>query len=492
MNRPTPALLLAGTLLLGACSNSNSDTASQSQAAPPASATGAEAETGIPANCRPAAPFTIQHPAWATNASLYQVNVRQYTPEGTFKALEPHLPRLQKMGVGILWLMPVQPIGVEKRKGKLGSQYSLSDYRSVNAEFGSMADLQHFINEAHKLGMHVILDWVANHTSWDSKLSKEHPDWFTKNAKGQFQPPVADWQDVIDLDYSKPGLRQYMTESMAFWVKEAGFDGFRCDVAGLVPTDFWDDTRAALEKIKPVFMLAEWDELHDPPFLPKGTFTPNTHLLEKAFDATYALKLHYLMDSIAQGKKPVAALPGYFATERKMYPAGVYLMNFTSSHDVNTWDNPEDIRLGKDAQAMAVLTTLLPGIPLVYSGQEAASTKKLRFFDKDTIQWGSYSRAQFYTTLLQLKKSNPALRNGDACVKFTILPAPTGCFAFERATADEKNRVLVVVNLSGQPQQFQRPAGAAAYTDAFAGAGSLVQEPQLNVPAHGWRVLVAK
>ncbi|RZK22927.1 MAG: hypothetical protein EOO56_06865 [Hymenobacter sp.] len=268
--------------------------------------------------------------------------------------------------------------------------------------------------------------------------------------------------------------------------------GFRCDVAGLVPTGFWDATRAEVEKLKPVFMLAEWDALHDPPFLPKGTFTPCTHLLEKAFDATYALKLHYLLDSIAQGKKPMAALPGYFAAERNPYPAGVYLLNFTSSHDVNSWDNPEDVRLGQDAQAMAVLTTLLPGIPLVYSGQEAASTRKLRFFDKDTIQWGNYSRKKFYTTLLQLKKASPALRNGDACAKFTILPAPAGCFAFERASADDKARVLVVANLSERAQQFQRPAGPATYTDAFAAAGGPVPEPPLRVPARGWRVLVAK
>jgi glycosidase len=486
MNRLTPAAVLAGALLLGACSNSATTT---DQATP---APAAADSTGIAANCRPPAPFTIRHPAWATNASLYQVNIRQYTPEGTFRAFEAQLPRLQKMGVGILWLMPVQPIGVKNRKGTLGSQYSLQDYRGVNKEFGSKADLQHLLGEAHKLGMHVILDWVANHTSWDSELSKQHPDWFTKNARGQFQPPVADWQDVIDLDYSKPGLRQYMTQSMEYWVKDVGFDGFRCDVAGLVPTDFWNDTRAALEKTKPVFMLAEWDELHDPPFLKKGEFTPNTHLLEKAFDATYALKLHYLLDSIAQGKRTTAALPGYFATERKMYPRGVYLMNFTSSHDVNSWDNPEDVRLGPNAQALAVVTTLLPGIPLVYSGQEAASRKKLRFFDKDTIQWGNYSRQAFYTTLLQLKKTNPALRNGDACATFRLLPTQPNGFAFERATADGKNRVLAVVNLTGQAQQFKTPAEAATYTDVFAGAGGPVREQFIAVPAHGWRVLVAR
>ena len=479
---------LAGLALLAACASPESSSSS----APGQAAAGSPAGAAVAATCRPPAPFTIQHPAWATPASLYQVNVRQYTPEGTFRAFEKHLPRLQKMGVDVLWLMPVQPIGVAKRKGKLGSQYSLRDYRGVNPEFGSLTDLQHLIGEAHKLGMHVILDWVANHTSWDSQLSQQHPDWFTKNAQGQFVPPVADWQDVIDLDYSKPGLRQYMTASMAYWVRDVGFDGFRCDVAGLVPTDFWNNTRATLEKIKPVFMLAEWDELHDPPFLKKGEFTPNTHLLEKAFDATYALKLHYLLDSIAQGKRTTAALPAYFAAERKMYPAGVYLMNFTSSHDVNSWDNPEDVRLGKNAQALAVLTTLLPGIPLVYSGQEAASRRKLRFFDKDTIQWGSYSRQAFYTTLLQLKDSNAALRNGDACARFAMLPAADNNFAFERATADGKSRVLAVVNLSEQPQRFVLPSKPASYSDAFASTTGPLSEAFLTVPAHGWRVLVGR
>ena len=470
MNRPT--LLLAGSLLLAACSQSTPST-----------------EQG-PTGCRPPAPFTIRHPAWASNVSLYQVNVRQYTPEGTFRAFEKELPRLQKLGVGILWLMPVQPIGVAKRKGKLGSQYSLRDYRTVNPEFGTEADLRHLLGEAHRLGMHVILDWVANHTSWDSNLSKQHPDWFTHDAQGHFVPPVADWQDVIDLDYSKPGLRQYMTESMVYWTRDVGFDGFRCDVAGLVPTDFWNDTRAALERVKPVFMLAEWDELHDPPFLKKGEFTPHTHLLEKAFDATYALKLHYLLDSIAQGKRTTAALPGYFATERRMYPAGVQLMNFTSSHDVNSWDNPEDVRLGPNAQALAVVTTLLPGIPLVYSGQEAASRRKLRFFDKDTIQWGNYSRQAFYTTLLQLKRGNPALRNYDACGKFTLLPAAANGFAFERSTADGKSRVLAVVNLSNQPQPFALPKEAAGLPDAF--SGQPVTEAMPTVPAYGWRVFTTK
>lgn len=443
--------------------------------------------TAIEPACQPAAPFTVQHPAWATNASLYQVNVRQYTPEGTFRAFEAHLPRLQKMGVSVLWLMPVQPIGVLKRKGTLGSQYSIRDYRAVNPEFGSLADLQHLITEAHRLGMHVILDWVANHTSWDNVLTQTHPDWYTRDARGNFGPPVADWQDVIDLDYAKPALRQYMTESLVYWIKEAGFDGFRCDVAGLVPTDFWNAARAELTKIKPVFMLAEWDELYAPSFLKKSEFTPDTHLLERAFDATYGLRLHYLLDSIAQQKKPLAALPGYFAAERRRYPAGVYLMNFTSSHDVNSWDGPESRRLGPNARPLAVLTALLPGIPLVYSGQEVASTRQLRFFDKDTIQGNGYPLTAFYAVLLHLKQRSPALRNGDACAKFTIQPTPPDCFAFERAAGDGQARVWAAVNLGEQARQLPRPK--ALRTDAFADVGSPVTDSLVTVPAHGYRVL---
>jgi glycosidase len=444
--------------------------------------------------CPPvAAPFTIKHPAWASTATLYQVNVRQYTPEGTFRAFEKHLARLDSMGVGIIWLMPVQPIGLKNRKGTLGSQYSVRDYRAVNPEFGTMADLKHLIDEAHRRKMHVILDWVANHTSWDNALITQHPDWYTRDAQGRLVPPVADWQDVVDLDYTKPALRQYMTESMAFWVKEAGFDGFRADVAGMVPTDFWDSTRAALERIKPVFLLAEWDELHDPPFLPKGTFTPHTHLLEKAFDSNYALRLHYLIDSIAQGQKTTAALPRYFADERRMYPAGIQLMNFTSSHDVNSWDNPESLRLGPNVQPLAVLVTLLPGIPMVYSGQEAASPRKLRFFDKDTIQWRGYPLQDFYTTLLHLKKRHPALAAYDPCTEFRLLPGPVGTVVFERKK--DLEAVVVAINLTNQPQQVQLPATPGSlgrqYRDIFRNASQQVSNAgglAYTLPAHGYQV----
>ncbi|GAB2969145.1 alpha-amylase family glycosyl hydrolase [Hymenobacter coalescens] len=442
------------------------------------------------ADCPPTPPqFTIRHPDWARQASLYEVNIRQYTSEGTFRAFEAHLPRLQQMGVGILWLMPVYPIGEEKRKGTLGSYYSVRDYRAVNPEMGTLADLQHLVAEAHRRGMHVILDWVANHTSWDSKLAREHPEWFTRDAQGRFVAPVADWQDVIDLDYSKPELRRYMTESMAYWVREADVDGYRCDVAGLVPTDFWNSTRAELEKIKPVFMLAEWDELHAPPFLRPGEFRPDTRLLEQAFDATYALRLRYLLDSVARGQQPVAAVDSYRRAERAKYPPTSYLMTFTTSHDINSWDGTEYERLGANALPQAVLAATLPGIPMVYSGQEAALKKRLKFFDKDPIPWNNFPLQDFYTRLLQLKKRNPALANGDACGQFARLPTAASAYAFVRSQGADA--VLVAVNLGDELQELAVPAAwQGRFVDVFAEQDyTLAPGASLPVEPHGYRVL---
>jgi len=488
-----PLLLLA----LAACQSENKSATSTTETSPAAitidKPVEQPADDASAPDCPPlAAPFTIRHPAWMSDATIYQVNTRQYTPQGTFRAFEQHLPRLQKMGVKVLWLMPINPVGKLKRKGVLGSAYSVYDYRAVNPELGTLADLQHLVREAHGRGMYVILDWVANHTSWDNPLTRQHPDWYTRDAKGNFQPPVADWQDVIDLDYSKPGLRRYMTETMAYWVKEADIDGYRADVAGLVPTDFWDATRQELEKIKPVFMLAEWDELHDPPFLQRGQFTPNTHLLEKAFDATYALRLHGLLDSLGRGQKPTTELARYYAAERKMYPAGVQLMTFTSSHDINAWDGSEYERLGKNAQPMAVLTALLPGIPLIYSGQEAVLKKRLRFFDKDTINWQGYPLQDFYTTLVQLKKRHAALRNYDPCSEFKLLPSPAQTVAFERRKGIQA--LVVTVNLSNQPQQLQLPESPESLGTVFRGVFDTGQgnNPKSTntptLPPHGFQV----
>ena len=477
--RPLRALLLP-LLLLGACQSGTKSSPETEKAA---------ATTAAPNS----AAFTVRHPAWARHATIYQVNVRQYTPQGTLRAAEADLPRLQRMGVGILWLMPINPIGRSHRKGTLGSAYSVRDYRAVNPDLGTLADLQHYVATAHRLGMHVILDWVANHTAWDSNLTSEHPDWYSRDSLGQFRPPVADWQDVIDLDYTKPALRRYMTETMAYWVRTADLDGFRCDVAGLVPTDFWNSTRAELEKIKPVFMLAEWDELFPPTFISRKEFDPNTRLLEKAFDAAYALRLHGLLDSLGRHQKPSAGLARYWAAERKLYPAGVNLMTFTSTHDINAWDGSEYERLGPNAVPEAVLALLWPGIPMLYNGQEAALKKRLRFFDKDTIPWNNYPLQGFYTKLLALKKQHPALANFDAASKFRLLPSPTGTVVFERSKGAEA--VAVAVNLGDQPQAVAVPQTLSPtgwYTEAQFELPAPARKPtradSVMLPPHGYQV----
>ncbi|MBT9394311.1 DUF3459 domain-containing protein [Hymenobacter sp. NST-14] len=433
--------------------------------------------------------FQVVHPEWAAQATIYEVNIRQYTPEGTFRAFEAHLPRLAAMGVSIIWLMPVHPIGEVARKGRLGSQYAVRDYFGVNPEFGTLADLRHLVETAHALGLRVLLDWVANHTSWDNPLVTEHPDWYQHDAQGRLMSPVADWHDVVTLNYQSPDLRRYMTEALAYWLREADIDGYRCDVAALVPTDFWDEARPVLEAIKPVFMLAEWDELYPSGGLTWEEFNSDTHLLERAFDMTFGLRLHYLLDTIAEGKAPLSAIDEYLAAERAKYPPSVYLMHFTSNHDVNTWDGTEYERLGPNALPFAVLTALLPGMPLVYSGQESALRKRLAFFDKDTIDWQDFPLQDFYTRLLRLRRRHPALLNGDAASHLHRLPGPEPVYAFVRATGAAA--VLCVINIGPATQHLPLPAATAGtWQDVFSQDQLLFREADtLPVPAHGWRVL---
>ncbi|GAA4045239.1 alpha-amylase family glycosyl hydrolase [Hymenobacter glaciei] len=433
--------------------------------------------------------FTVAHPEWAAHAIIYEVNVRNFTPEGTFRAFEAHLPRLAAMGIGIVWLMPVHPIGELGRKGSLGSPYAVRDYFAVNPEFGTLADLRQLVQAAHALGLRVLLDWVANHTSRDNALISEHPDWYQHDAAGQLVPPVADWTDVVALDYDNREMRQYMTEALAWWLRETDIDGYRCDVAGLVPTDFWNEVRPALDAIKPVFMLAEWDELYPSGGLSWEEFDSDTRLLERAFNMSFGLRLHYLLDRIGEGRATLAEIDDYLAAERDKYPPSVYLMHFTSNHDVNSWDGTEYERLGPLALPFAVLTALLPGMPMLYSGQEAGLKRRLEFFDRDTIDWRGYPLQDFYTRLFQLKKSHPALRNGDPNSEFERLSAPAEVYAFTRAK--DGMTVLCAVNVTGEARKL--PARAGQWRDVFSNETlTLGTSQQLEVPAHGWRVLVAE
>ena len=304
-------------------------------------------------------PEQPRHVEWSRNSSIYEVNIRQYTPEGTINAFAKHLPRLQKMGVKILWVMPVQPIGEKNRKGSLGSYYAIRDYTAVNPEFGTMADFQAMVTTAHKLKMKVILDWVANHTAWDSKWAVEHPEWFKRNAKGELTSYEFDngreieyWTDVIGLDYRVPAVWDAQIAALKYWVSEGGVDGFRADVASLMPIPFWQRARRELDAIKPVFMLAE----------------SNDPAIHSAFDMTYDWSLWDTFAEIAQGKGNADTLRLWLKDGQAGFPADAYRMSFTSNHDINSWRYSDRELFGDKFRAFAVLAATLPGMPLVYSG----------------------------------------------------------------------------------------------------------------------------
>jgi cyclomaltodextrinase / maltogenic alpha-amylase / neopullulanase len=377
----------------------------------------------------------LVHPEWSKNLVIYEANVRQYTPEGTFKAFEKKLPELKKMGIGIIWLMPINPIGILNRKGTLGSYYSIKNYKEVNSEFGTKDNFRHLVKKIHAMKMYVIIDWVANHTAWDNVWVKTHPDFYTKDAQGKFVPPVADWADVIDLNYDNKELRDSMYCAMEYWVKQFDIDGFRCDVADMVPTDFWIGVRKKLDPVKKVFMLAEADK----------------NYIHQAFDMTYNWPLKDLMNDIVKGKKNAVDIKKYFENEKKEFDPSDYRMVFTTNHDENSWNGTEYERLGAGAETFAVFCGTVKGMPLIYNGQEVSMNKRLRFFDKDTIDWKSSSLREFYTKLNLLKEKNKALWNGASGSEMQFIETGNdNALAFVRQK--NKNKVFAIFNLSAEKQ----------------------------------------
>ncbi|MCB0667474.1 MAG: alpha-amylase [Saprospiraceae bacterium] len=377
----------------------------------------------------------MKYPLWVRSSMIYEVNIRQYTPEGTFEAFRKHLPRLQEMGVNILWMMPVYPISITKRKGELGSYYAVADYTKINPEFGTFEEFRDLVGEIHRMNMHVILDWVPNHTGWDHTWITTHPEWYTHSGDTITHPldnegNPTDWYDVADLNYEVGPMRNTMIESMKFWLRAADVDGFRCDMAGFVPNDFWDQVRPALEQVKPVFMLAEWED------------EPNH--FETCFQANYGWTFHHLLNDVAAGKKNASDIEAYLKEDRSKNPAGYYHMNFTSNHDENSWAGSAPERLGDALEAMSVLAFTFEGIPLLYSGQEARNEKRLPFFAKDQIDWKDYPLQDFYTRLIQLKHYNKALWNGNDGGKLIRINEGDEIFAFIREK--EGHRVIVMVN----------------------------------------------
>ena len=437
------------------------------------------------ASARSSGASTTVPPAWSRRAVIYEVNVRQFTPEGTIAALQQHLPRLRRLGVDILWLMPVQPIGRKNRKGSLGSYYSIADYRGVNPAFGTASDFRSLVNAAHRQGMKVVLDWVPNHSAFDHPWITRHKDYYVTRADGTVinardnEGRDTDWTDVAELNYDNPAMRSAMIADMRWWLETMGIDGFRCDVAGGVPMDFWRDARRELLRSRPgLFMLAEAED-------------PRMH---EVFDMTYAWQLHHLLNDITQGKQSTGALDAYFAKDDSLYGPGAYRMTFTSNHDENSWNGTEFERMGiNHLPAFVVASTSRRSMPLLYTGQEASMNKRLRFFEKDTVDWNGPSLAEFYRAMFALKHRHAALANGAWGGAQHVERTDGGerVYAFSRTRG--ANTVLVAVNFGDAParatlESFSRPG---RYTDWFTKSRTTqAARGRIDIPAHGYRLLV--
>lgn len=459
------ALLLASGAAIAACKSAPDSTAT-------AQIVG-HAETHV-----------LRHPDWSKNATIYEVNVRQHTPEGTFAAFEKDLNRLDSMGVDIIWLMPIHPIGQLNRKGSLGSYYSVKDYKGINPEFGNLDDFKRLVQKAHGLGMKVIIDWVANHTAHDHAWVAAHPDWYFIDSLGHAAPPVADWADVADLNYDKKEMRAAMIDAMKYWIKECDIDGFRCDVAMMVPTDFWDDARASLDSIKPVFMLAEAEQ-------------KDHHL--KAFDMSYAWTFKDLMTGIAKGEKKLSDIDAYLATQDTAFSKSAYRMYFTTNHDENTWNGTGNERLGRGRQVFDVLALTIGGMPLVYSGQEGGEAyadgqpHRLKFFDKDTVHWNNYPLQDFYSRLLKAHKDNPALWNGEFGGSFKRIKTSNDDIIYAYSRKKDNNEVIVLLNFSDKPQKidFVEELPEGVFNSIFNNQTlSYFSKGDVKLPSYGYQVFV--
>ncbi len=359
-----------------------------------------------------------------------------------FQCHEGPSPRLKEMGVDILWFMPINPIGEKERKGTLGSNYAVRDYTAVNPELGTLEDFKALVQEIHAMGMKVLIDWVANHTAWDHAWVSEHPEWYLKDKNGELKHYIyineeneeEPWEDVLGLDYNQKDLWEAMTEALLFWIRETDIDGFRCDVAGLLPKTFWEQARDRMEAVKPVFMLAEWSTVP---------------LHTKAFDMTYDWGTYDCFERLARGKGSLKDLKKHIKKDRDTFPEDAYRMVFTTNHDKNTWVASDEELYGDRFQIWAVLSYLLPGMPLIYSGQESGLDKQIEFFEKDPIDWKDFKFEALYRDLNQLKKDNPALWNGQYGGSFEFLKTGNRhVLAIKRRKDD--NVVIGLFNLAGK------------------------------------------
>lgn len=414
-------------------------------------------------------------PAWVRHETIYEVNVRQYSAAGTFAAVEADLPRIRDLGAGILWFMPIHPIGELNRKGELGSYYAVRDYLGVNPAYGTAEDFRRLVQSAHALGLRVIIDWVGNHTAWDNTLVKTHPEFFMHDLAGKNIPPLGfDWTDVIQLDYGNRDLWKYQIDALSYWMREFGVDGFRFDYATGVTTAFWDAMADALHAQRPdVFLLAEAE-------------VPQHQL--RAFNASYSFTMMKAINAIAEGKAPASRVDDILAQYHVLFPAGATFINYTTNHDENSWQGTEWERLGGGVRTFAVLTFVLDGIPLLYNGQEAGLEKRLKFFEHDPIPWHPHPLADFYRTLTKLKREHPALAAGAATFR---VPTTKNDSIFALVREADGKRVAAFLNLTAKDVTFDAAHEKLAgnWREVFSGETLSSQGP-VNFVLQSWQYRV--
>ena len=429
-------------------------------------------------------------PAWVRDGILYEIFPRNFSARGNFDGITAELDRLKQLGVTILWLMPIHPVGGERAKGTLGSPYAVRDYYALNPDYGTPADFKRLVTEAHRRGLKLIIDIVANHTSWDSVLMAE-PDFYTRDPQGRIVPPVADWADVADLNYDNPAVRAYMIDMLKFWLREYDLDGFRCDVAGMVPTDFWEAARTELECVKPdILMLAEW---HEP------------ELLFKAFDVDYSWPLHHAMSDVLMGMKPATEVRAAWEEERAKWPRGSLHMRFSDNHD----ERRAIARFGERAAlAASALMFTLDGVPLIYNGMEAGDTTESgapALFERLPVFWPIAERRpefpRFYKQIIELRRQSPALRRGT--LQWLRNSDETRVLTYLRRAGDEE--MLVAINFSNLPfaGTIEAPTGTAfadvtphvalplppdAPAPAYTPPARTVNLPALSLDSWGYRI----
>lgn len=433
------------------------------------------------------------------NAVIYEANIRQYSPEGTFNEFTKDIPQLKELGVKVIWVMPVYPISMKNRKatgGKmvseiedekerekyLGSYYAVADYTKVNPEFGTIEDFQNMVDVAHENGMFVILDWVANHTGWDHPWIAEHPEYYTQNEAGEIVDPLNPatgeswgWTDTADLNYENKELWTAMTNDMKYWVENHDIDGFRADVAGEVPTEFWKQAVSSIKGVKPVFMLAESED---------------KDLFHDAFDMGYNWEGHHIMNEISQGKKGVKAWDEYMIKIDTLYQKDDFLMNFVTNHDENSWNGTVQERMGDAGEAMLAFTYTLPGMPLIYSGQEYDMDRRLLFFEKDSIPKTKGKVWPVLVKLGELKNNKKALAGGKKAATYNRLKTTKDnqVLAFSRGSGDDM--LVYVANLTKEPVKFKMELDGKFEDFMNSGEMDLTKDMEMEFKPWEYKILI--